>query len=30
MAGNWKMNKTVVEAIDLVKQLKASLSGVEA
>jgi len=29
MAGNWKMNKTVVEAIDLVKQLKASLSGVE-
>ena len=29
MAGNWKMNKTVAEAIDLVKQLKASLSGVE-
>jgi triosephosphate isomerase (TIM) len=29
IAGNWKMNKTVVEAIDLVKQLKASLSGIE-
>jgi triosephosphate isomerase len=29
IAGNWKMNKTVAEAIDLVKQLKASLSGVE-
>ena len=29
MAGNWKMNKTVAEAIDLVKQIKASLSGVE-
>jgi len=29
MAGNWKMNKTVAEAIDLVKQLKPSLSGVE-
>ncbi len=29
MAGNWKMNKTVAEAIDLVKQLKTSLSGVE-
>jgi triosephosphate isomerase len=29
IAGNWKMNKTVAEAIDLVKQLKASLSGIE-
>jgi triosephosphate isomerase len=29
IAGNWKMNKTVAEAVDLVKQLKASLSGVE-
>jgi triosephosphate isomerase len=29
IAGNWKMNKTVAEAIDLVKQLKTSLSGVE-
>ncbi len=29
IAGNWKMNKTVAEAIDLVKQLKASLSKVE-
>jgi triosephosphate isomerase len=29
IAGNWKMNKTVAEAIELVKQLKASLSGVE-
>src|SRR4030043_602814 len=29
IAGNWKMNKTVAEAIDLVKQLKASISGVE-
>jgi triosephosphate isomerase len=29
MAGNWKMNKTVEEAIDLVKQLKAAISGVK-
>jgi triosephosphate isomerase (TIM) len=29
MAGNWKMNKTVDEAVDLVRQLKASISGVE-
>lgn len=32
MAGNWKMNKTVEEAIDLVRQLKpqvAALKGVE-
>jgi triosephosphate isomerase len=29
IAGNWKMNKTVSEAIDLVKKLKASLSGIE-
>ncbi len=28
IAGNWKMNKTVAESIDLVKELKASLSGV--
>jgi triosephosphate isomerase len=29
IAGNWKMNKTVEEAIDLVKQLKALISGIE-
>jgi triosephosphate isomerase len=29
MAGNWKMNKTVGEALDLVRELKASLSGVK-
>jgi triosephosphate isomerase len=29
IAGNWKMNKTVAESIDLVKQLKADLSRVE-
>ena len=29
MAGNWKMNKTVGEALDLVRELKASLSGVQ-
>ena len=29
IAGNWKMNKTVEESLDLVKQLKASLSGIE-
>jgi triosephosphate isomerase len=28
MAGNWKMNKTVGEAIDLVKQLKTATTGV--
>jgi triosephosphate isomerase len=30
IAGNWKMNKTVGEAIDLVKQLKALISGIES
>ncbi|MGQ9645436.1 MAG: triose-phosphate isomerase [Thermodesulfobacteriota bacterium] len=29
IAGNWKMNKTVTEAIDLIKELKVSLLGVE-
>ena len=29
IAGNWKMNKTVDEAVELVRQLKVSLSGVE-
>lgn len=29
IAGNWKMNKTVGEAVDLVRQLKASISGLE-
>ncbi len=29
IAGNWKMNKTVGEAVELVKQLKVSLSGAE-
>ena len=29
IAGNWKMNKTVEEAIDLVRQLKTSLSDTE-
>lgn len=29
MAGNWKMNKTVGEALDLVRELKANLSGVK-
>ncbi len=28
MAGNWKMNKTVAESVDLVKKLSASLAGV--
>ncbi len=28
IAGNWKMNKTVAEAVDLVRQLKNSISGV--
>ncbi len=29
MAGNWKMNKTVGEALDLVRELKAAISGVK-
>jgi triosephosphate isomerase (TIM) len=29
IAGNWKMNKTVGEALDLVRELKASLAGVK-
>lgn len=29
IAGNWKMNKTVSEALELVKSLTAGLSGVE-
>ncbi|OGP93124.1 MAG: triose-phosphate isomerase [Deltaproteobacteria bacterium RBG_16_48_10] len=29
MAGNWKMNKTVGEAVELIRQLKVSISGVE-
>ncbi len=29
IAGNWKMNKTVGEALDLVRSLKATLQGVE-
>jgi triosephosphate isomerase len=29
IAGNWKMNKTIGEALDLVRQLKASISKVE-
>jgi triosephosphate isomerase len=29
IAGNWKMNKTVGEAVELTRQLKASLLGVE-
>jgi len=29
IAGNWKMNKTVGEALDLVRQLKASLLNIE-
>ena len=29
IAGNWKMNKTVGEAVDLVRELKASISGVK-
>jgi len=29
IAGNWKMNKTVEEALGLVRELKASISGVE-
>jgi len=29
IAGNWKMNKTVGEALDLVRQLKALISNIE-
>src|SRR5512139_458800 len=29
MAGNWKMNKTVGEAIDLIRALKVGISGVK-
>jgi triosephosphate isomerase (TIM) len=29
IAGNWKMNKTVGEALDLVKEFKAAISGVK-
>jgi triosephosphate isomerase len=29
IAGNWKMNKTVGEAIDLVRELKTAISGVK-
>jgi triosephosphate isomerase len=29
IAGNWKMNKTVEEALDLIRQLKASLPNIE-
>jgi triosephosphate isomerase len=29
IAGNWKMNKTVGEALDLVKELKTAISGVK-
>jgi len=29
IAGNWKMNKTVGEALDLVRQLKTSISRIE-
>jgi triosephosphate isomerase len=29
IAGNWKMNKTVGEALDLVRELKAAISGVK-
>jgi triosephosphate isomerase len=29
IAGNWKMNKTVGEAIDLIRELKTGLSGVK-
>ena len=28
-AGNWKMNKTVAEAVDLVRDLKLDLAGVK-
>jgi triosephosphate isomerase len=29
IAGNWKMNKTVGEALDLIRELKADISGVK-
>ena len=29
IAGNWKMNKTVEEALDLARQLKAAIAGIE-
>jgi triosephosphate isomerase len=29
MAGNWKMNKNIAEAVDLASKLKAALAGVE-
>src|SRR3989304_5516533 len=29
IAGNWKMNKTVGEAIDLIRELKTDISGVK-
>ncbi|MBM4277371.1 MAG: triose-phosphate isomerase [Deltaproteobacteria bacterium] len=29
IAGNWKMNKTVGEALELVRELKASVQGIE-
>lgn len=29
IAGNWKMNKTVAEALELVRELKVALQGVE-
>ncbi|MDR2251937.1 MAG: triose-phosphate isomerase, partial [Endomicrobium sp.] len=28
MAGNWKMNKTVAEAVSVVKALKSSIADV--
>jgi triosephosphate isomerase len=29
IAGNWKMNKTVGEALDLVRELKKGISGIK-
>jgi triosephosphate isomerase len=29
IAGNWKMNKTVAEAIDLIRELKTAISGLK-
>jgi triosephosphate isomerase len=29
IAGNWKMNKTVAEALDLVRDLKTELAKIE-
>jgi len=29
IAGNWKMNKTIAEAVDLIRELKGSISGVK-